>query len=90
VRLVKAFETPFANVVAHRPDLLFQQRIVSDEPGEERWEGLAKDLYQRDTTPPSTRPVQFAMENVSRQLIWSFLHSHPFYNSEQVANATSE
>ncbi len=28
---------------------------------------------------------QFSLENVSRQAIWSFLHSHPFYNSEQVS-----
>ncbi len=27
----------------------------------------------------------FAMDKVSRQFIWSFLHSHPFYNSEQVS-----
>jgi thymidylate synthase ThyX len=26
---------------------------------------------------------EFALENVSRQFVWSFLHSHPFYNSEQ-------
>jgi thymidylate synthase ThyX len=25
------------------------------------------------------------LENVSRQFLWSFLHSHPFYNSEQVS-----
>jgi thymidylate synthase ThyX len=25
----------------------------------------------------------FGLENVSRQLVWSLLHSHPFYNSEQ-------
>ncbi len=25
------------------------------------------------------------MENVSRQFLWTFLHSHPFYNSEQVS-----
>ncbi|MFN7181986.1 MAG: FAD-dependent thymidylate synthase [Planctomycetota bacterium] len=28
---------------------------------------------------------QFLIENVSRQFVWSFLHSHPFYNSEQVS-----
>lgn len=28
---------------------------------------------------------QFAISNVSRQFVWSFLHSHPFYNSEQVS-----
>ncbi len=27
----------------------------------------------------------FSLEGVSRQAIWSFLHSHPFYNSEQVS-----
>ncbi|HXK08989.1 MAG TPA: FAD-dependent thymidylate synthase [Vicinamibacteria bacterium] len=26
---------------------------------------------------------EFGLENVSRQCVWSFLHSHPFYNSEQ-------
>lgn len=26
---------------------------------------------------------EFGLENVSRQLAWTFLHSHPFYNSEQ-------
>ena len=28
---------------------------------------------------------QFVLDNVSRQFIWSFLHGHPFYNSEQVS-----
>jgi thymidylate synthase ThyX len=26
---------------------------------------------------------EFGLEGVSRQFVWSFLHSHPFYNSEQ-------
>ncbi|MBI2841215.1 MAG: FAD-dependent thymidylate synthase [Acidobacteria bacterium] len=26
---------------------------------------------------------EFGLENVSRHFVWSFLHSHPFYNSEQ-------
>jgi len=26
---------------------------------------------------------EFGLENISRQFVWSFLHSHPFYNSEQ-------
>jgi thymidylate synthase ThyX len=28
---------------------------------------------------------EFGLENVSRQFVWSFLHSHPFYNSEQTS-----
>jgi thymidylate synthase ThyX len=27
----------------------------------------------------------FTLKKVSRQFIWSFLHAHPFYNSEQVS-----
>lgn len=27
----------------------------------------------------------FSLDKISRQFIWSFLHSHPFYNSEQVS-----
>jgi thymidylate synthase ThyX len=26
---------------------------------------------------------EFGLENISRQLVWSLLHAHPFYNSEQ-------
>ncbi|MFN8058687.1 MAG: FAD-dependent thymidylate synthase [Vicinamibacterales bacterium] len=26
---------------------------------------------------------EFGLENISRQFVWSVLHSHPFYNSEQ-------
>ena len=29
--------------------------------------------------------ITFGISNVSRQFIWSFLHNHPFYNSEQVS-----
>ena len=33
---------------------------------------------------------EFGLENVSRQFIWSFLHAHPFYNSEQVSQRYRE
>src|SRR5450755_104155 len=26
---------------------------------------------------------EFGLENISRHFVWSFLHAHPFYNSEQ-------
>lgn len=29
--------------------------------------------------------IVFGLSNVSRQFIWSFLHAHPFYNSDQVS-----
>jgi thymidylate synthase ThyX len=48
----------------------------------------------RSARPPSTAATirffsiqhahfEFGLENVSRQFVWNFLHSHPFYNSEQ-------
>jgi hypothetical protein len=44
-----------------------------------------KALIRPGITPRSAFQFQFTLENVSRQFIWSFLHSHPFYNSEQVS-----
>lgn len=36
-------------------------------------------------TPRQHFEIVFGLSNVSRQLIWAFLHTHPFYNSEQVS-----
>lgn len=36
-------------------------------------------------TPRQHFEIVFGISNVSRQFIWSFLHTHPFYNSEQVS-----
>ncbi|HCU24048.1 MAG TPA: thymidylate synthase [Deltaproteobacteria bacterium] len=55
-----------------------------------------KALRLRDKIAQSTRDAGhlttrqhahfvFSLENVSRQFLWSFLHSHPYYNSEQVS-----
>ena len=32
----------------------------------------------------------FVLDNVSRLAIWSFFHSHPYYNSEQVSQRYRE
>ncbi len=45
-------------------------------------------LSTRDAGHLTTRQhahFVFSMEKVSRHVLWSFLHSHPFYNSEQVS-----
>jgi flavin-dependent thymidylate synthase len=34
-------------------------------------------------TPFQHQSLSFVLENVSRHFVWSFLHSHPYYNSEQ-------
>jgi thymidylate synthase ThyX len=52
----------------------------------ERKRALAQSLFEAGHhTTLQHAHVQFALEGVSRQFIWSFLHSHPFYNSEQVS-----
>ena len=99
VILTQAFVRPFDNVVATARTCYSGAGIVRDEqilgaplPEAERNErvrrrdALARDLYQAGHhTTLQHAHFQFALSNVSRQLIWSFLHSHPFYNSEQVS-----
>ncbi|MFQ5508109.1 MAG: FAD-dependent thymidylate synthase [Leptospirillia bacterium] len=52
----------------------------------ERKHHLAASVYKAGHhTTLQHAHAQFAMEGVSRQFIWSFLHAHPFYNSEQVS-----
>lgn len=46
---------------------------------------LASTRKAGHLTPRQHFEIVFGLSNVSRQLIWSFLHSHPFYNSEQVS-----
>lgn len=100
VTITHAFAHPFDNVVATARTCYSGSGIVTDaqvrgdedaEPAErraraERRDALARDLYQAGHhTTLQHAHFQFALANVSRQLIWSFLHSHPFYNSEQVS-----
>jgi flavin-dependent thymidylate synthase len=89
VRLVNAFARPFENAIAAARTCYSGKGIVSEDD-------VAKNPEQRDRIARSTYAAghhttlqhahfQFALENVSRQFLWSFLHSHPFYNSEQVS-----
>lgn len=88
VRLTKAFITPYKNVVATAKTCYSSKGIVADENVGERGDfaPLAQSIYEAGHhTTFQHAHFQFAIENVSRQFLWSFLHSHPFYNSEQVS-----
>ncbi|CAN5477365.1 FAD-dependent thymidylate synthase [soil metagenome] len=88
VRLTKAFATPYRNVVATAKTCYSSKGIVEDsQVGErEKFAPLAQSIYEAGHhTTFQHAHFQFAMENVSRHFLWSFLHSHPFYNSEQVS-----
>ncbi len=91
VRLVNAFQDPYDNAVATARTCYSSKVIL---PADVRRDDKAK--VQRDAIADSTYAAghhttlqhahfQFVLENISRQCLWSFLHAHPFYNSEQVS-----
>jgi thymidylate synthase ThyX len=60
--------------------------VIGDVELNERWTDLARSLYLAGHhTTLQHAQFQFSLANVSRHFLWSFLHSHPFYNSEQVS-----
>jgi thymidylate synthase ThyX len=64
-----------------------QDTGTSPDPGEQDGRHrLARSIYRAGHhTTLQHGQAQFALEGVSRLFIWSFLHGHPFYNSEQVS-----
>ena len=47
-------------------------------------EKLVRELYDAGHHTTFEHNIfKFEIDRVSRQLVWSFLHSHPFYNTEQ-------
>lgn len=100
ITLVNRFGRAFDGVVAAARTCYSGKGIVTAEQvgGEsvadlaeraarlERRDDLAREIYKAGHhTTYQHAHVQFAMANVSRQFLWSFLHAHPFYNSEQVS-----
>ena len=57
-----------------------------DDKSREQRDRIAESIYKAGHHTTIQHPTfQFVLEKVSRQFIWSFLHAHPFYNSEQVS-----
>ncbi len=97
---MNAFARPFDGVVAAARTCYSAKGIVTPEevggdglsdPAERerrrgRRDALARDVYLAGHhTTFQHAHLQFTLENVSRQLVWSFLHAHPHYNSEQTS-----
>jgi thymidylate synthase ThyX len=87
VKLVKAFPNSFKNVIATARTCYSSKGIIEDESVDlDRYRDLALSIYDAGHhTTFQHATFQFQLSNISRQFIWSFLHSHPFYNSEQVS-----
>ncbi len=91
VKLINAFQTPYDNAVAaartcYSPKVIYAEDVNKDEAGRMRRDAIARSIYLAGhPTTLQHATFQFVIEKVSRHCIWSFLHSHPFYNSEQVS-----
>ena len=86
IRITRHFTKPFNTVLTTARTCYSSKGLIEDEDLRPGGEGLARDLYEAGHhTTIQHAYFQFAMENVSRQFLWSFLHAHPFYNSEQVS-----
>lgn len=86
VVLSKAFTTPFQNAIATARTCYSSKGIIQDSQISEKHFPLAQSVYHAGHhTVFSHAYFQFELSNISRQFIWSFLHSHPYYNSEQVS-----
>ncbi|HUI30493.1 MAG TPA: FAD-dependent thymidylate synthase [Candidatus Acidoferrales bacterium] len=87
VKLVKAFANSFKNVIATARTCYSSKGIIEDDSVDlDKYRDLALSIYEAGHhTTFQHATFQFQLSNISRQFIWSFLHSHPFYNSEQVS-----
>ncbi len=91
VTLTNGFVEPYDNAVAtartcYSSRVITPEDVRKDEKSRALRDRIAQETYQAGHhTTLQHATFQFSLENVSRQAIWSFLHSHPFYNSEQVS-----
>jgi thymidylate synthase ThyX len=84
VTLRNAFAHPYDSAIAaartcYAPRLIGPEEITDKQ----RVNIGASTFYSGHHTVYQHAHFEFGLENVSRQFVWSFLHAHPFYNSEQ-------
>ncbi len=84
VRLRNWFDLPYDDAIAaartcYSPRVIAAAEVTPDQRGRIgalTYAGGHHTVFQHAT-------FEFSLEGVSRQLVWSLLHSFPFYNSEQ-------
>src|SRR5256885_11691957 len=84
VTLRNAWAHPFDSAIAaartcYAPRLINPEEITDKQ----RLNIGAATFYSGHHTVFQHAHFEFGLENISRQFVWSFLHAHPFYNSEQ-------
>jgi thymidylate synthase ThyX len=84
VTLRNAFAHPFDSAIAAARTCYAPRLIGPEEITEKQRLNIgAATFYSGHHTVYQHAHFEFGLENVSRQFVWSFLHAHPFYNSEQ-------
>src|SRR5712692_179597 len=84
VTLRNAFAHPYDSAIAAARTCYASRLIVPEEvTDKQRINVGAATFYSGHHTVYQHAHFEFGLENVSRQFVWSFLHAHPFYNSEQ-------
>lgn len=84
VTLRNSFAHPFDSAIA-AARTCYSPRLIQPEEVTDKQKTLigAATFYGGHHTVYQHAHFEFGLENVSRQFVWSFLHAHPFYNSEQ-------
>jgi thymidylate synthase ThyX len=84
VTLRNFFAHPYDSAIA-AARTCYAHRLISPEEitEKQRLNIGAATFYSGHHTVYQHAHFEFGLENVSRQFVWSFLHAHPFYNSEQ-------
>ena len=84
VTLRNHFAQPYDSAIA-AARTCYASRIIGPEEitDKQRLQIGASTFYGGHHTVFQHAHFEFGLENVSRQFVWSFLHAHPFYNSEQ-------
>jgi thymidylate synthase ThyX len=84
VTLRNWFAHPFDSAIAAARTCYSPKIIQPEEVTEKQRVNIgAATFYGGHHTVYQHAHFEFGLENVSRQFVWSFLHAHPFYNSEQ-------
>jgi thymidylate synthase ThyX len=84
VTLRNAFAHPYDSAIAAARTCYASRLIGPEETTEKHRVNIgAATFYSGHHTVFQHAHFEFGLENVSRQFVWSFLHAHPFYNSEQ-------
>ena len=84
VTLRNCFAHPYDSAIA-AARTCYAPRLISPEEitDKQRTTIGAATFYAGHHTVYQHAHFEFGLENVSRQFVWSILHAHPFYNSEQ-------